>query len=103
MKLVRFGQPGQEKPGLVDASGTIRDLSGHIRDIDGETLASGLLTLKNIDPSSLPAVPAGTRIGPCVRRGGHFIAVGLNYVDHAQETGSPIPSEPILFSKAPSC
>jgi 2-keto-4-pentenoate hydratase/2-oxohepta-3-ene-1,7-dioic acid hydratase in catechol pathway len=103
MKLVRFGQPGQEKPGLVDADGTIRDLSGIIRDIDAETLSSGLSAIRNIDASSLPAAPSGARLGPCVGNVRHFIAVGLNYVDHAHETGSPIPSEPILFSKAPSC
>ena len=103
MKLVRFGQPGQEKPGLVDSAGTVRDLSGVIGDIDAETLSGGFAELQGVQPESLPAVPAGTRLGPPVARVGHFIAIGLNYVDHAHETNSPIPPEPIIFSKAPSC
>jgi 2-keto-4-pentenoate hydratase/2-oxohepta-3-ene-1,7-dioic acid hydratase in catechol pathway len=104
MKLVRFGPAGQEKPGLVDASGQIRDLSGHVPDINGDALsAQSLATLRGIDPASLPTAPAGVRIGPCVAKVGHFIAVGLNYADHAAEAGLPIPAEPILFNKAPSC
>jgi 2,4-diketo-3-deoxy-L-fuconate hydrolase len=103
MKLVRFGQPGQEKPGIIDSNGAIRDLSGVLPDFNAETLSSGFAALRKIDPASLPAVPSGTRLGPCVPRVGHFIAVGLNYADHAAETGAPIPAEPILFSKAPSC
>ncbi|MBV9078052.1 MAG: fumarylacetoacetate hydrolase family protein [Methylobacteriaceae bacterium] len=103
MKLVRFGEPGREKPGIVDGSGTIRDLSGVVPDITGELLGSGLDRLRGLDPATLPAAPAGARIGPCLARVGHFIAVGLNYADHAAETGAAIPSEPILFSKAPSC
>jgi 2-keto-4-pentenoate hydratase/2-oxohepta-3-ene-1,7-dioic acid hydratase in catechol pathway len=103
MKLVRYGEPGREKPGLVGPDGTIRDLSGLIRDIDADALSSGFSALKNVDPASLPAVPAGTRLGSPIARVGHFIAVGLNYADHAAESGLPIPSEPILFSKAPSC
>lgn len=103
MKLVRFGPEGQEKPGLVGPDGTIRDLSGRVRDIDGAALSSGKLEeLRAIDPASLPAAPAGARLGPCVGSVRHFLAVGLNYADHAKETGSPIPEEPILFSKAPS-
>jgi 2,4-diketo-3-deoxy-L-fuconate hydrolase len=104
MKLVRFGQPGQEKPGLVDTDGTIRDLSGVVSDIDGRTLSrQSLDRLRGLDPKSLPAAPAGARIGPCVGNVRNFIAVGLNFADHAAETGSPIPAEPILFNKAPSC
>ncbi|MFO1148835.1 MAG: fumarylacetoacetate hydrolase family protein [Alsobacter sp.] len=104
MKLVRFGQPGSEKPGLVDSDGSIRDLSGHVQDIGGGTLdPASLARLKSIAPASLPKAPAGARIGSCVARPGNFIAVGLNYADHAAETGAPIPSEPILFNKAPNC
>jgi 2-keto-4-pentenoate hydratase/2-oxohepta-3-ene-1,7-dioic acid hydratase in catechol pathway len=104
MKLVRFGQPGSEKPGLVDSDGSIRDLSGHVQDLSGAALdPAALARLKSIDPASLPKVPAGTRLGSCVARPGNFIAVGLNYADHAAETGAPIPSEPILFNKAPNC
>jgi 2-keto-4-pentenoate hydratase/2-oxohepta-3-ene-1,7-dioic acid hydratase in catechol pathway len=104
MKLVRFGPPGQEKPGLVDTDGTIRDLSGVVSDIDGTTLSrSSLQRLRGVDPKSLPAALAGARIGPCVGNVRNFIAVGLNFADHAAETNSPIPAEPILFNKAPSC
>jgi 2,4-diketo-3-deoxy-L-fuconate hydrolase len=103
MKLVRWGQAGHEKPGLVDAKGRVRDLSGTIADIDAEALSSGFSALKGIDPETLPEVPAGTRFGPPVARVGHFIAIGLNYADHAAETGAEIPKEPIVFSKAPSC
>ena len=104
MKLVRFGAPGAEKPGLVDAQGVIRDLSAHIKDITGETLSSASLDkLRRLDPKSLPAAPAGVRLGPPVGRVPNFIAVGLNYVDHAKETGAAIPKEPILFNKLPNC
>ena len=104
MKLVRFGPPGQEKPGLVDTDGTIRDLSGVVSDIDGTTLSrQSLDRLRGMDAKSLPAAPAGARIGPCVGNVRNFIAVGLNFADHAAETNSPIPAEPILFNKAPSC
>ncbi len=104
MKLVRFGPAGQEKPGLIDPDGGIRDLSGQVQDIAGDGLSSrSLAKLRAVDPRSLPSVPAGTRLGPCVGRVGNFVAVGLNYSDHAAETGSPIPPEPILFNKAPSC
>jgi 2-keto-4-pentenoate hydratase/2-oxohepta-3-ene-1,7-dioic acid hydratase in catechol pathway len=104
MKLVRFGPAGQEKPGLVDADGQIRDLSTHVRDLAGDGLsAQSLARLRGLDPASLPAAPAGTRLGPCVGAVRNFVAVGLNYSDHAAETGSPIPAEPILFNKAPSC
>ena len=104
MKLVRFGAPGAEKPGLVDAAGAIRDLSAHLADITGETLAPASLDkLRKIDPASLPAAPKGVRLGAPVARSHNFIAVGLNYADHAKETGSPIPPEPILFNKLANC
>jgi 2-keto-4-pentenoate hydratase/2-oxohepta-3-ene-1,7-dioic acid hydratase in catechol pathway len=104
MKLVRFGAPGAEKPGLVDAQGTIRDLSAHIKDITGDTLSPASLDkLRKLDAKSLPAAPAGVRLGPPVGRVANFIAVGLNYEDHAKETGAAIPKEPILFNKLPNC
>jgi 2-keto-4-pentenoate hydratase/2-oxohepta-3-ene-1,7-dioic acid hydratase in catechol pathway len=104
MKLVRFGKPGAEKPGLVDSNGGIRDLSGIVPDIDAAMLAAGGLSkLAGIDPASLPVAPAGQRLGPCVGNVRNFIAIGLNYADHAAETGAPIPAEPIIFNKAPSC
>ncbi len=104
MKLVRHGKPGKEKPGLVDSEGTIRDLSKVVPDIAGEVLtAKGLAKIARVDPAKLPIVPSKTRLGACVGNVRHFIAVGLNYADHAAETGAPIPQEPILFNKAPSC
>ena len=104
MKLVRFGAPGAEKPGLVDANGKIRDLSAHLKDISGDALSQqGLAKLKAIDPKSLPEAPAGVRIGSPVGGVRNFIAVGLNYADHAKETGAPIPKEPILFNKLANC
>jgi 2-keto-4-pentenoate hydratase/2-oxohepta-3-ene-1,7-dioic acid hydratase in catechol pathway len=104
MKLVRFGAAGAEKPGMVDSQGAIRDLSGIVADISGATLgAQGLSRLRGIDPASLPLAPAGSRLGPCVGSVGNFIAIGLNYADHAAETGAAIPTEPIIFNKAPSC
>ena len=104
MKLIRHGMPGDEKPGLVDAQGGYRDLSGILRDIAGPGLSRDSLDrLRMIDPASLPAVAPGTRLGPCIGGTRNFVAIGLNYADHAAETGAPIPSEPILFNKAPSC
>jgi len=104
MKLVRFGVRGAEKPGLVDAQGVVRDLSAHVRDIAGDGLSpAGLDKLRKIDPKSLPAAPQGMRLGPPVGAVGNFIAVGLNYVDHAKETGAAIPKEPILFNKLANC
>jgi 2-keto-4-pentenoate hydratase/2-oxohepta-3-ene-1,7-dioic acid hydratase in catechol pathway len=104
MKLVRHGQPGQERPGLIDAEGKIRDLSAVCGDFGPAFFAQdGTRQLKSVDPKSLPVVPAGTRLGPCVAQPGNFIAVGLNYVQHAIETNAPIPTDPILFNKAPSC
>jgi 2-keto-4-pentenoate hydratase/2-oxohepta-3-ene-1,7-dioic acid hydratase in catechol pathway len=104
MKLVRFGPAGQEKPGLVDPAGTIRDLSQHIPDIDGSTLSRASLDkLRKIDPQSLPAASQGVRIGAPVGNVRNFIAVGLNFEDHAKETGAKIPTEPILFNKLATC
>jgi len=100
MKLVRFGAQGAEKPGLVDAQGVVRDLSQHVADITGEALSPASLDkLRKIDAKSLPAAPAGARLGAPVGGVRNFIAVGLNYVDHAKETGAAIPKEPILFNK----
>jgi len=104
MKFVRFGAAGHEKPGVLDKEGNIRDLSGAVGDIDGAAFASGALgKVAGMDLSKLPLAPKGARLGPCVKPGGNFIAVGLNYVDHAKETGAEIPKEPILFNKAASC
>ena len=103
MKLLRYGQPGQEKPGLLDASGTIRDLSGHISDISGHALSdAGLSVLADFDPTSLPIVADDVRIGPCVGNVGKFICIGLNYADHAAESGLELPEEPVVFFKATS-
>lgn len=104
MKLVRFGRAGREKPGLVDAAGKIRDISEHVPDIAGSSLsAKSLAKLKRLKPEKLPLVGGRPRFGACVGDVGNFIAVGLNFADHAAETGAPIPKEPILFNKAPSC
>ena len=104
MKLIRHGASGDEKPGLVDAKGGLRDLSGTLRDIAGAGLSrESLDRLARIDPESLPLLPPGTRLGPCVGGTRNFVAIGLNYADHAAETGAAIPSEPIVFNKAPSC
>ncbi len=101
MKLIRFGAHGAEKPGIVDRDGTIRDLSAHVPDFSGANLApAALAKLAAIDPSSLPKAPEGVRLGPPVAGTHNFIAIGLNYADHAKETGQEIPSEPILFNKA---
>ena len=103
MKLLRHGAPGAEKPGLLDSSGVLRDLSGVIKEIDGETLtAASLAKLAALDPARLPEVALGTRLGAPVPRPVNFICIGLNYGDHAEETGSPIPKEPIVFLKAGS-
>lgn len=103
MKLLRYGEPGAEKPGILDASGTIRDLSGVVGDIAGDALTSaGIATLAGVDTSALPVVEGSPRIGPCVGNVGKFICIGLNYSDHAAETGMPVPEEPILFFKATS-
>jgi 2-keto-4-pentenoate hydratase/2-oxohepta-3-ene-1,7-dioic acid hydratase in catechol pathway len=103
MKLVRYGKAGAEKPGLIDYDGTIRDLSAHVKDFAGDALLhANIKKLAALDPKSLPAVAAGTRLGSCVPKPGNFIAVGLNFADHAAETNNPIPAEPILFNKAPN-
>ncbi len=100
MKLLRYGPVGQEKPGLLDSSNTLRDLSGVLSDIEGAELGDAALArLRAIDPSTLPAVPGQPRIGPCVARVGKFICIGLNYADHAAESGAAIPTEPVIFNK----
>lgn len=100
MKLVRFGEQGSEKAGLVDQDGKIRDLSSHVADITGEVLQpQSLAGLKAIDPVSLPLAPEGVRLGAPVAKSWNFFAIGLNYEDHAKETGQEIPKEPILFNK----
>ena len=100
MKLLRFGPKGQERPGLLDAGGRLRDLSGHVEDIaDDALLPEGLARLAGIDPDDLPLVEGDPRIGPCVGRIGKFICIGLNYADHAAESGLAVPSEPVVFNK----
>ena len=101
MKLLRHGEPGAEKPGMLAPDGVIRDLSAVIEDIDGEALSTeSLAHLATIDPSTLPEVERGTRLGAPVARPMNFVCIGLNYADHAAETNSPIPKEPIIFLKA---
>ncbi|MCG5241540.1 fumarylacetoacetate hydrolase family protein [Azospirillum doebereinerae] len=103
MKLLRYGPPGQEKPGLLDAEGRIRDLSAHVADIAGAVLLpDGIAKLKAIDPASLPLVEGNPRLGPCVAGTGKMVCIGLNYSDHAAETGATVPPEPIIFMKATS-
>ena len=103
MKLLRYGPAGAEKPGLLDGEGTIRDLSGTVGDIAGDALTpAGLDKLRALDPASLPKVDGNPRIGPCVGDVGKFMCIGLNYSDHAAETGGEVPPEPILFMKATS-
>lgn len=103
MKLLRYGDAGAEKPGLLDANGTIRDLSGHVTDIGGKALdPASLAALAKLDPASLPAVSGSPRIGACVSGTGKFICIGLNYSDHAAETGATVPTEPVVFMKATS-
>ena len=104
MKLLRYGPPGEERPGLLDAEGIIRDLSGHVADIGPEVLAADVLaTLAALDPKSLPVVSGAPRIGCPINGVRQFIAVGLNFEDHARESNMDIPAEPILFTKAVSC
>lgn len=103
MKLLRYGPPGQEKPGLAAADGTIRDLSAHVADIGGAAIDPAMLAkLAAIDPASLPEVSGDPRLGPCVAGTGKFICIGLNYADHAAETGAAVPPEPVIFMKASS-
>lgn len=104
MKLVRFGDAGAEKPGLVDADGALRDLSGILKDIDGTALGDdSLARLRALDASSLPKVSGTPRFGPPIANSRKFIAIGLNYSDHAKESNMPIPKEPVVFNKATSC
>lgn len=103
MKLVRYGRPGHEHPGIVAPDGTVRDLTGIVPDIAGDALRpEALAELAALDLNRLPAVPAGTRIGACVGRVGKFLCIGLNYADHAAESGMEVPKEPVLFMKATS-
>jgi 2,4-didehydro-3-deoxy-L-rhamnonate hydrolase len=103
VKLVRFGPAGEERPGMIDADGKLRDLSAHIDDIAGAALSpEGLDRLRAIEPASLPVVEGQPRIGPCVGRVGKFVCIGLNYADHAAESGLAVPPEPVVFMKATS-
>src|SRR5262245_2701758 len=103
MKLLRYGDAGREKPGMLDNNGSIRDLSSVVGDLSGNALLpESLDRLKRIDPATLPVVPSNVRLGPCVGRVGKFICIGLNYSDHAAESGMAMPVEPILFMKATS-
>ncbi len=103
MKLLRYGELGRERPGLIDAEGKLRDLSQNIADLSGETLdPAALERLSHVDPATLPLVHGNPRIGPCVAGTGKFICIGLNYSDHAAETGATVPPEPIIFMKATS-
>ncbi|MCC7548467.1 MAG: fumarylacetoacetate hydrolase family protein [Burkholderiales bacterium] len=104
MRLVRYGEAGSEKPGILDAGGALRDLSGVVKDIDGSTIGpDGLAKLRGIDLNSLPAVSGSPRLGSPVGNIGKFVAIGLNYEDHAKESNLPIPKEPVVFMKATSC
>ncbi|MFN0264175.1 fumarylacetoacetate hydrolase family protein [Tepidamorphus sp. 3E244] len=103
MKLVRFGHKGFERPGIISSDGTIRDLSHVVSDITGAGLRpEGLERIARIDPDDLPRAPEDARIGPCIAMPYNFVAIGLNYVDHAQEANMPIPEQPIIFNKAPT-
>ena len=103
MKLLRYGEPGRERPGMLDNAGGIRDLGGEIADLSPETVTMETLDrLRMIEPESLPKVDGDPRIGSCVTRPGKFICVGLNYSDHAEESGMPVPETPVLFMKATS-
>jgi 2,4-didehydro-3-deoxy-L-rhamnonate hydrolase len=103
MKLVRYGAKGQEKPGLIDKSGQLRDLSAHVKDFDGEACSPApLAKLAGLDPSEHPAVNGKPRLGAPVTGISKFVAIGLNYIDHARETGNPVPAEPVFFLKANS-
>ena len=104
MKLVRYGPAGKEKPGLIDADGKLRDLSRKVRDIDATTLSPAKLKeLAKLDARRLPLVKGKPRLGACVATPAKFVAIGLNYIDHAKETGSPIPEHPIVFFKSQTC
>jgi 2-keto-4-pentenoate hydratase/2-oxohepta-3-ene-1,7-dioic acid hydratase in catechol pathway len=104
MKLVRYGPAGKEKPGLIDADGNLRDLSRKVQDIDAEALSpAGLKEIARLDVRRLPQVKGRQRLGPCVATPSKFVAIGLNFIDHAKETGSPIPENPIVFFKSETC
>jgi 2,4-didehydro-3-deoxy-L-rhamnonate hydrolase len=104
MKLLRYGPVGKEKPGIVDKDGNIRSVAEHVADWNGETLsAKTLAKIAKLKTDKLPLVKKGTRIGACIARPAKFIAIGLNYADHAAETGAPIPKEPVVFNKWTSC
>jgi 2-keto-4-pentenoate hydratase/2-oxohepta-3-ene-1,7-dioic acid hydratase in catechol pathway len=104
MKLVRFGLKAQERPGVIDSAGAVRDVSAHVHDYDPAFFANdGIQKLRDLDLQSCPLAPANARLGPCVAQPGNFLAIGLNYVQHALETNAPIPKDPIIFNKAPSC
>ncbi len=103
MKLLRWGEPGAERPGMLDAGGVARDLTGLVPDIAGAVLSdTGLAMLRGVDAATLPMVPVGARLGPCVAGTGKFVCIGLNYADHAEESGMKVPPEPIIFMKATS-
>jgi 2,4-diketo-3-deoxy-L-fuconate hydrolase len=104
MKLLRYGRPGREKPGIVDADGRIRDLSGVVADIDAEAVTpKGLAKLARVKIDKLPLVRGRPRLGPCIATPQKFVAIGLNYTDHAAETGMPTPKEPVIFTKHVTC
>ncbi|KAB0572607.1 MULTISPECIES: fumarylacetoacetate hydrolase family protein [Brucella] len=103
MKFLRYGETGQEKPGLLDADGNIRDLSAHVSDLSGAVLSpEALAKLGSLDVNALPKVEGNPRLGPCVAGTGKFICIGLNYADHAAESGMAVPPEPVIFMKATS-
>src|ERR1700758_3475064 len=103
MKLLRYGEPGAERPALLDSNGQLRELTSIIPDISGDALSpASLEQLRQIDPETLPTVPGARRIAPCVASVGKFICIGLNYSDHAAESGAAVPAEPIVFMKATS-
>lgn len=103
MKFLRYGETGQEKPGLLDADGNIRDLSAHVSDLSGAVLnPEALVKLGSLDVNALPKVEGNPRLGPCVAGTGKFICIGLNYADHAAESGMAVPPEPVIFMKASS-
>jgi 2,4-diketo-3-deoxy-L-fuconate hydrolase len=103
MKLIRFGNPGAERPGIIDAQGQIRDLSGIVADISGSTLLpEALVRLRQLNPGELPLIAGSPRLGPCLGSVGKFVCIGLNYADHAGESGVAVPSEPVVFMKATS-
>ena len=104
MKLVRYGPPGREKPGLIDGEGKLRDLSRKVKEIGGAVLAPGeLAKLRKLDTMKLPQVKGRPRLGPCIATPSKFVAIGLNYIDHAKESGNPIPEYPVVFYKAETC